>query len=451
MSMSSESLPALPVPGNTLFLARAGAELTVGAELKKGGEGVVYEARMHGHPFAVKWRWPMEGIDTVRRQIDDLISRGIPHRDFIWPIDLALSDSIPGFGYMMPLVDRSRFTSASEFVLRNDASGGVPYFRNLATISRRVVEAFEALHGGGLCYRDISLNNIMVDPLSAEIAIIDNDNVGAANDRTLIAGTRKFMAPELVRGDEGAHPSTVTDLFSLATLLFWLMMKHDPLNGMRSEAKVSWNADRRIPETTAHLETYGTEPLFVFDPYDTSNRPPPDDPSHVWWSLYPGFIRRLFVESFTDGLLASSLTGRVMEGRWRRALIRMSDSISVCRCSAAVIYDAEEPGRRCWSCGEVPPLPPRLEVPGGTVVLCQGATITSHHLNKGASRDEIVGTVEIPRNTSVHAVTLRNRSNKTWKVIPEGESTKSVEPEQRLGVRSMTIDFGAAQGRIHVR
>jgi hypothetical protein len=86
---------------------------------------------------------------------------------------------------------------------------------------------------------------------------------------------------------------------------------------------------------------------------------------------------------------------------------------------------------------------------GGTVVLCEGATISAFHLDKKGSHEEIVGRVEIPRNTSVHTMTIRNLSSKTWTVVPEGEDSKSVEPEQRLGVRPMTLNFGAGAGRIH--
>jgi serine/threonine protein kinase len=41
-----------------------------------------------------------------------------------------------------------------------------------------LVDAFAALHSAGLCYRDISLGNLRVDPAAREAAIIDVDNVG---------------------------------------------------------------------------------------------------------------------------------------------------------------------------------------------------------------------------------------------------------------------------------
>lgn len=422
----------------------------MGTEIKRGGEGILYEARLRDHPFAVKWRWPFSGIEVVEEHIYSLIGLGSPHLDFVWPLDLVKSDHLPGFGYVMPLVDRSRFISVSQMILQGtDRSDAVPYLRSLVTIGRKIVEAFEALHGKGLCYRDISLSNIMVDPERAEIAIVDNDNVGKTDETTFIRGTRKFMAPEIVRGGDGVQPSTATDLFSLATLLFWLFMKRDPLNGIRSEAAVSWNTANRVSDTTAHLQTYGLDPLFVFDPFDASNRPPPGDASFVLWPFYPDYLRRLFTQAFTEGL-APSLTGRVMEGRWRRAMLRLADSIFVCQCRAALIYDSDNPAKPCWQCGDIPNPPVMLTMAGGNVVLCDGSTISAFHLDKKGSHEEIVGRIEIPRNTSVHTMAIRNVSSKTWTVVPEGEDKKSVEPEQLLGVRPMTLNFGSGVGRIHL-
>jgi len=61
-----------------------------------------------------------------------------------------------------------------------------------------------------------------------------------------------------------------------------------------------------------------------------------------------------------------------------------------------------------------------------------------------------MATVEVRPNRSGHRFLLRNVSNETWTVTPEGEEPKKVEPSQLLGVRTMTIDFGPAQGTIEV-
>jgi len=43
---------------------------------------------------------------------------------------------------------------------------------------------------------------------------------------------------------------------------------------------------------------------------------------------------------------------------------------------------------------------------------------------------------------------LRNVSTRPWTMTPAGEAAKAVDPQRRLGIRPMTIDFGSAHGRI---
>lgn len=197
-----------------------------------------------------------------------------------------------------------------------------------------------------------------------------------------------------------------------------------------------------------HMRNYGFDPLFVFDPYDTSNRPPPGDIRHKLWSLYPEFFRRLFVKAFTTGLHNASLDERVIEPHWRRTLLRLADCLSECECGAATFYDPADSAKPCWQCGKVPPLPILLRVGSSRVVLCDGSLITSHHLHNDKRYDEIVAVAETPRKKSGYQVVLRNKTTFTWTVTPEGEEPRKVEPEQRLGVRPMAIDFGGVEGTI---
>lgn len=181
--------------------------------------------------------------------------------------------------------------------------------------------------------------------------------------------------------------------------------------------------------------------MFVFDPRNDTNRPPPGDPMRTWWPLYPRFFRGVFEEAFTTG------TSRVTEGVWRRALLRLGDCMAVCSCMASVFYYPDEPGTRCWNCGNVPPRQPVLQLPGGSAVLSDGAAITAHHLRRGRDYETVVAVVE-PHPASPGQLVLRNAGAQSWTMRPDGESAKMVEPGRRLAVRAMTIDFGSARGRI---
>ncbi len=426
--------------GRVLRMARTGTLVSVGARLGEGGQGVVHEATFDGFPCAVKWYREVPKQAELRRSIAALADRGRPHRAFIWPIDLVVSDDLAGFGYVMPRLEAGYVSFAQ--LLGRPAQ---PTFRTMITIGRHLAGAFEALHASGLCYRDISFGNLWVDPARAEVAIIDNDNVGLDGGDVFVWGTLRFMAPEVVRRE--AFPSSVTDLYSLAVFLFYLFVHGHPLEGMRTEATFSWGTAGHSSESELAIRYFGTDPLFVFDPRDDANRPPPGDPMRTWWPIYPRFFREVFGRAFTAGLLDTTGTARVSEGVWRRALLRLADCVSACSCKASVFYDPDDPAAACWNCGQVPPRPPLLQLPGGTVVLSDGGAVTSHHLRGDRDYGTVIGTVEThPANPG--QVVLRNAGNRAWTMKPDDEPAKTVEPGRRLAVRTMTIDFGSVRGRI---
>ncbi len=428
-------------PGQTLRMERGGgAMVVVENRLGEGSQGVVHQARLDGSPFAVKWY--REDSEEMRKSITELIRRGRPpHRAFVWPINLVGSDQLPGFGYVMPLLEPRFTTLAPMLNLETE-----PSFRVLATIGRELVDAFAALHSSGLCYRDISFGNLRVDQEACEVAIIDVDNIGSDGAPTQVKGTGPFMAPEILRDE--ALPSTVTDLHSLAVLLFYLFMHGHPLLGVRADASYTWEHGRHISETELMVRNFGVNPLFIFDPDDHSNGPLPGTSVAAWWAIYPQQLRRVFTQAFTKGLQDASLYGRVLEGTWRRALLRLHDCVSTCpSCGVSVYYDLEQAGTHCWQCGGILPAPPTLTVPGGTLVLSEGAVVTSHHLNRDRDHRTVCAMVEQHPGRPGRVV-MRNLTHSTWTVIPDGEEPKCVSPSQRLAVRPLRIDFGAVQGRI---
>lgn len=432
----------LPAPGSKVRMAKSGTLITLDNRIGEGGQGVVYKAWTdRSSCYAVKWYRAAAASREQRDAISALVDYGRPHPAFLWPIDLVYADDGPGFGYLMPLREQ-RFISFAQMLSEEDQ----PPFRTLATIGRELVDAFAALHASGLCYRDVSFGNLFVDPITAEVAICDNDNVGIDGGRVAVYGTLRFMAPEVVRLE--ALPSTVTDLHSLAVLLFYLFVHGHPLDGRGAINPSSWDDDDRVPEDKLSKAHYGTQPVFVFDPEDDSNRPVDDDLMLTWWNIYPTFFREMFIKAFTTGLHDATLYGRLTEGVWRKGLLRLRDSVIECpSCSAARFYDPDEPRAACWNCNQSAPIPPVLHLPGSKVALSKGTTVTSHHLYRDREYRSVVGTVE-PHPRAGNKVVLRNDSSLNWDAFPEGEDPRAVPPGWKLGVRSMELDFGPTQGRI---
>ncbi len=313
-------------------------------------------------------------------------------------------------------------------------------FSIICTLGMELSSSFLALHSEGLCYRDISFGNVFFDPSTGRPLICDNDNVGIDGaSPSFVLGTRRFMAPEIVRRE--ASPSTATDLYSLSVLLFYLLMVGHPLVGRRELDFPTWD-DR------AESELFGAEPVFVFDPVDRRNEPVEELHGSVVsnWMLYPEHIRRLFTTAFTVGL-SDPANGRVRESVWRAALARLRDAIQRCAaCSKENFWDGTG-HRSCWFCDRPLGAPIRFEVDGRTLVLNEDTTVRAHHLTLNYDDQTVVG--RVARHPQHDRWGLRNETAAAWAVtLPSGETT-SAEPGRAVGLLPGTsLRIGTATARI---
>jgi eukaryotic-like serine/threonine-protein kinase len=431
-------------PGSSVRLELSASSCRVEELLGSGGQGEVYRVATADGRLALKWFFPAMATPSQRTAIELLVRKGPPNGNFLWPIDVATAPGVVGFGYVMRLRE-PRFKSILDLMKRRIE----PTFRVLATAGLNLSDHFLRLHTEGLCYRDISFGNAFFDPATGEVLVADNDNVAVNGAATIgVLGTPRFMAPEVVRGE--AMPSTETDLFSLAVLLFYMLMMHHPLEGRREH-------EIRCLDLPAMTKLYGTDPLFIFDPADRSNEPVPGfhDNAIAFWPLYPQFVRALFVRAFTDGL-GDAKNGRVRESEWRRVMADLRDAILYCAaCGAENFYDAVELKatgslRPCWSCGAKLALPPRLRIGGRVVVLAHDATLYPHHVDPQRLYDfstPVAAVAEHPRTPGLWG--LRNLSDRKWVSTTADGASHDVQPGRSATIAAGTrIQFGSAEGEI---
>ncbi len=411
-----------------------------------GGQGEVYRAIVGGSPVALKWYYPQQAVPDQRYALEKLIKTGPPNAKFLWPLEMASAAGVKGFGYIMPLRD-ARYKGIIDLMKRRIE----PSFRALITAGLELAHSFLQLHAKGLCYRDISFGNVFFDPATGEILICDNDNV-AVDGQTVggILGTPRFMAPEIVRGEAG--PSTQTDLFSLAVLLFYMLTVHHPLEGKRE-------SEIKCFDLPAMNKLYGTQPLFIFDPADNSNRPVPGyhDNALLYWAIYPQFLKDLFTKAFTDGI-RDAQHGRVRESEWRAAMTLLRDSILYCgHCGAENFYDANllKTGRGlnpCWSCQKLVQPPLRIRLDKQVVMLNHDTQLYPHHTDSQKAFDfsqPVAAINQHPQNPSLWG--LKNLSPEKWVVTLKDGSIKDVPPGQNVSLADGTkIQFGRIEGEIRM-
>jgi serine/threonine protein kinase len=315
-----------------------------------------------------------------------------------------------------------------------------PSFKSLCRAAFNLTRGYEKLHGMGYAYRDISFGNLFLDPANGDVLICDNDNV-SASEKSSVYGTPRFMAPEIVTGN--AKPSRNTDLFSLAVLLFYMFMLNHPLEGKRE-------AEIKCMDIHAMNMLYGTNPLFIFDPADNSNRPVKgyQDNASIYWELYPKYIKDLFTSSFTVGLTQPGK--RVTEKQWLDVFVNMMFGILPCSCGAEVFCDEEKvkngAALTCWNCHKSLQSPLSVVIGKSRVPLMGGTRLYAHHIAGNYDFDTVAGSVvQNPNNPNLWGV--RNESKDNWTYVRTDGTQIPVAPGKTAAIaKNAKIDFGNLVG-----
>lgn len=415
-------------------------EYTVDSILGSGGQGEVYAVKSGQKNFALKWYHQNTASKDQKEVIKNLIKKGSPDKRFLWPTDMVIADKT--FGYIMELRP-NEYKSIVDLMTRR----AEPSFKNLCTAGYNLVDCFQKLHSSGYCYSDISFGNTFINPSNGDVLICDNDNVTANGSKaTSVSGTLGFMAPEIVVCESG--PSTDTDLFSLAVLLFYMFMLHHPLEG-------AIEANIRCFDANAKLKIYGKEPLFIWDPKDSSNRPIAgyQDNAIAYWNIYPDFFKNIFTEAFTVAMKAPKK--RIVENQWKRGLVKLRDSIIYCnKCGAENFYNettvSSNSNHICWNCNNTILLPPRMKINNNIIMLNSGAKIYAHHLEENYDfTQEIAEVTKHP--TEPNRWGLKNLSDNAWELTKSDGSSVIVEKGKNAPLlNEMKIKFGVAEGILKI-
>ena len=266
----------------TILTSESGTKYTVKSLLGAGGQGEVYDVESGGSHYALKWYFKGSATSRQKKSLETIIAKGSPDKSFLWPMELVAPQQSEVFGYIMAL--RPKNYKSIVDLMKNKAQ---PTFYTLCRTAYNAAKGYQKLHAMGAKYQDISFGNLFFDENTGDVLICDNDNVSFEGSKPGdILGTPGFMAPEIVRGE--AKPSRNTDLYSLSVLLFYLFMVNHPLDG-KLEASI------KCMDMAARVKLYGTNPVFIFDPNNKTNRPVKgyQDNALIYWPIYPEKLLRI--------------------------------------------------------------------------------------------------------------------------------------------------------------
>lgn len=328
----------------------------IGAELARGGQGVVY--RTGDADLAIKQPLGPDGEPDLESNLQTRFEsiRALPIPIGI-PISMPLATLREAPGYVMQLLNEMRpfgtfelSGERREHMLReprpawlagvsdaNTAATLMHYAASGSTKRRllalaKVAAILGRLHASGLVYGDISLNNCFIgesdDP---DVWLIDADNLRyelAAGGGSVY--TPRLGAPEIVQGGGQSRP--LTDCWAFTVMAFELLALVHPFIGRvvldPDENAGGWDAEPVADGAPTDLDerAYGGYLPFVDDENDDSN------------AAMSGLPRGLVLTPALSRLFQETLSaGRTMPWRrpgmafWALELMRAHDQSIACR------------------------------------------------------------------------------------------------------------------------
>lgn len=291
----------------TTFKGKSGKTYTaVEPPLGKGGEGTVYEVEgMSGYVLKI---YASEKRNEERlHKLTAMLASPLPDdaiSQVTWPVDIV-SENRAFMGYVMP---KAAGGEELEVIYSDKYNKKFTYYQKIS-IAKNLCAALNSVHGAGQVCGDLNPNNIVVDPKTGLVTLIDTDSYHITDPTTgkiyrCTVGMPDYLPPELQKKMKGgmtlvnAPLPTFTkeaDLFGLATHIFRLLM-----NGALPFSCA-------VDSTTAMSQGSVTAPQPIdniannFFPY-FDKRPgiviPPYAPH---FNILPADLQRLFLRAFKTG------------------------------------------------------------------------------------------------------------------------------------------------------
>ena len=297
----------------------------------------------------------------------------------------------------------------------------------------KICDAFQRLHIRGLSYQDMNDGNFFINPRNGDVLICDNDNVAPDRTNLGIIGKAGYLAPEIV--DRKNLPNRYSDYFSMAVILFLIFYFNRPFEG---KAVVS------CPCMTEEMERtlFGSNVVFIMDPYDSSNRPVKGVHDNVLrrWGLFPKLLEDKFVQSFCKQSILMP-NKRVIDRDWMNTIIQLRSMLCKCPiCGEDTFVDPEDSVPSCIDCDMSFPKPLVLKLDNYRIPLLLGQKIYSVQLPMDGDLNSVIG--EVVSNPVTKKLGIKNFSSFVWQAIdPIGEA-HNINPGEGLPIKNgMDIKF----------
>lgn len=318
----------------TTFKGKSGRTYTaVEPPLGKGGEGTVYE--VEGMPGYVLKIYASEKRNEERlHKLTAMLASPLPDdaiSQVTWPVDIV-SENRAFMGYVMP---KAAGGEELEVIYSDKYNKKFTYYQKIS-IAKNLCAALNSVHDAGQVCGDLNPNNIVVDPKTGLVTLIDTDSYHITDPATgkiyrCTVGMPDYLPPELQKKMKGgmtlvnAPLPTFTkeaDLFGLATHIFRLLMNGAlpfscAVDSTTAMSQGSVTAPQPIDNIANNFFPYfDKRPGIVIPPY----APP--------FNILPADLQRLFLRAFKSG--HSNPKARPTPIEWFNALGALEKHLKQC-------------------------------------------------------------------------------------------------------------------------
>jgi len=280
-----------------------------------------------------------------------------------------------------------------------------------------------------------------MNPITGQVLIIDNDNVAPNGTNMGVVGTPQYMAPEIVASN--AKPSTHTDEFSLAVVLFLMLCGNHPLEGKH------WAVPCLTPDIEKAL--YGTNPIFVFDPENKENRPVKGVHNNVLarWGYLPKYIQEKFIQAFSQEAI-NNPNRRLKELDWLKVLVRFQSDIVRCPYCNNEIYTIAGKSTKCDGCGKMYVVKNSLELRDYSVPAVKKTRIYKCQLEVCNANEALTLIGEIVcKNNDPNILGFKNMSTQTLLGTSPSGNRNQIKPNDIIPVKA-GISIQVSDSKINI-
>lgn len=275
----------------------------------------LYEVSYKCKEKVLVWYLPQDYLLTTEQRYVELqnsINEGAPSKAFAWPESITKCNG-SRFGYIITPVP-SHYQSIDSILIGKTKLTKDQQLK----ICRNIVRSIEELHNRGLCFKQLHPGDYYVNTKTNEVLYWNYDYIAPQCSLTNIGYCFGTTAPEIIKGNREIN--CFTDLYALSILLFKLMVRNsDPFCGKKYFAAC-------ITEKL-QTEMYISNPIFIFDPHEQSNRPKLcSDIITREWKMMSESIQRLFIKAFSK-VAIDDPSSRVTVNEWAEELNRDTTSL----------------------------------------------------------------------------------------------------------------------------